>query len=211
MYTREELVNMTDDALIELVASQAISVVEAKDAMSSRRLGSRTHASFTTTIVRQSDSAAEGTPRQVRVFGEGIDCPSRQKLDTETDEMYYDSLPSIKAHLGELIWLLTVGRMPFLKDIISRLGDPKVVELPSRYDEDRVYKRTVASIGHPEHNVYVQLGRSPNVDEATFLVKMGQHAIDNSEEETSGYPELGHEFRINSTTPSAEVSENDSF
>ena len=125
-YTREELVNLTDDALIELVASQEISAVEAKDAMSDRRIGNRTNASFTTTVVRKSETATEETPRQIRLFGEGIDCPSRQKLDTETDEMYYDSLPSIKAHLGEILWLLTVGRMPFLKEalISSALASP---------------------------------------------------------------------------------------
>jgi len=75
-YTREELVNLTDDALIELVASQEISAVEAKDAMSDRRIGNRTNASFTTTVVRKSETATEETPRQIRLFGEGIDCPS---------------------------------------------------------------------------------------------------------------------------------------
>ena len=199
-FTTEELSNMTREAIVDAIVAGQADPDDAKQAMTMRAATSTPDAQYTTTVIRRPEGADPELPTMVRIHGEAIDCPVRQQRTDETEQDYLDSLPSVKCHVGPLLWLLTAGRIPVLKSLIENLGTPKVGTYQSKWDSTRHYSRAIASVTNTD--AHVQLHTTPNIDCASMLMNFAKLAVDNSTEEVKHYPDLHHTFRVNQTVPS---------
>lgn len=144
-------------------------------------------------IANQDDAA----PRLLRLTGDGISCPVRQRRADETQEDYLRTLPAVTAHLDTLVQLTTVARIPFLEWVASVACDPETVELTSLYDNARTYSRTVTRYAESDANM--QLSRNGQLAEGKYLLGLVENALQNaSETEVTHYPTISVSSKLNS-------------
>jgi hypothetical protein len=212
MYTREQLEAMSTGDIVGMVAELTLNpakeisqdfmktvkqIVDARDADhdSSESPPVKEDAHFSMTICSAREGADDNAPRQIRISGDAIECPQRTKRDDETDDDYFNSLPSIDCHVNELVHLLTVGRYQILKALSENIHDPEIAQLQSMYDSDRTYHRIVARFGDTEARV--QLARRNDPSEASRMTHQLAVALEHAEKEAGEYTQPTMDIRVN--------------
>lgn len=187
--------------ILQAVSDQVLTVDDATEAISTQKqaeiFSDAAGDGLNIKIQRLGPDQVPHAPRKLRLTGDAIASPQVARRADQTKEDYFKKLPHVTLDANQLVFLLTMCRLPLLKALQEHLGEPHIVDLPSTFSEGSVYHRVVSTWQNRE-DAQVLTGRSSNVEDGLLLSSLINHALDNmSEAEVSMYSDVSIQSQIN--------------